>query len=60
MPYAQKIYLVFEVFDYQGQVDVVCTFFQKSFDQIGHYVLLAKLKWFDFSPLLVRLCKSYG
>ena len=50
---------VSEALDDNSQVDVIYTDFNKAFDQIDHYVLLAKLGSFGLSNSLLQLFKSY-
>lgn len=48
-----------EVLDTNGQVDIIYTDIQKAFDQIDHFLLLAKLDSFGISDSLIRLLRSY-
>lgn len=51
---------VCEVIDSAGQVDVVYTDFQKTFDKVAYELLLLKLhNKFSFSKRLVELFRSY-
>ena len=45
--------------DNRGQVDTIYTDFRKAFDQIDHYVLIAKLQQFGFSTPLINFFRSY-
>lgn len=48
-----------EVLDERGQVDVIYTDLSKAFDIIDHNILLSKLRFFGFSPLLIDLFTTY-
>ena len=50
---------VAEAVDGRMQVDTVYLDFQKAFDQLDHYILLEKMRWYGFCPPLIRLMKSY-
>ena len=50
---------VAEILDAGGQVDSIYLDFQKAFDQLDHYVLLAKLDSYGFCSPIVKLMQSY-
>jgi len=47
------------VIDMGGQVDVICTDFQKAFDKVDHGILLSKLNSMGFSHNLLSILRSY-
>lgn len=51
---------VSEVIKSKSQADLIYLGFQKAFDQIDHYVLLAKMRSFDFSNSLLNIFKLFN
>lgn len=50
---------VSDALDARRQVDVVYLDFQKAFDQLDHYILLQKMKYYGFCRPLLLLMESY-
>ena len=48
-----------DTLDSQGQVDVIYTDIQKTFDKIDHFLLLSKLNAIGVSEALLSLVESY-
>lgn len=45
--------------DFNGQVDVIYTDFEKAFDKVDHLALLSRLNYFGLSSPLIKLFSSY-